>query len=152
MEVFYEALARHHTVACLFQHQLWASALPHVFQPHLCSALRPLFTTLHGLLRAPALIGLFSTCLPFFNLSVLLQPVCPSSTACPSSTCLSFFNLSVLLQPVRPSSTCPSFFNLSVLLQPVCPSSTCLSFFNLSVYHLSVCLSVICLSITFLSI
>jgi hypothetical protein len=70
MEMFYEDLARQNIVAYLAQLQLWVSALSHTHFSHHSSVLRPLFRTLHGLLGVPALIGLFSPCLPVFNLSV----------------------------------------------------------------------------------
>jgi len=74
LEVFYEDLARQSTVAYLFQ-LLWASPLSRMHFSHRRRVLRSLFRTPHGLLDAPALIGLF-------------RPVCLSVT-CLSITFLS---------------------------------------------------------------
>ena len=78
MEVFYEALARHRTVAYLFQIQRWVSVLSHmgfrvvayVCQPHRRSVLRSLLMMPYGPLGAPALTCLFSTCLSVTCLSI----------------------------------------------------------------------------------
>jgi hypothetical protein len=97
-EGFYEGLARQNIVAHLFQCQLgfrrrhtWVSVWSHMGFSHRRSVLRPLFRTLHGLLR-------------YQRSSALFRPVCLSST-CLSSTCLSSTCL---------SSTCLSITRLSI--------------------------------------
>jgi hypothetical protein len=87
-ERFYEDLARQNIVARLFQRQLgfrrrhtWVSVWSHMGFSHRRSVLRPLFRTLHGLLR-------------YQRSSVLFRPVCLSSTYL-SITCLSITFLSI---------------------------------------------------------
>jgi hypothetical protein len=81
-EGFYEDLARQNIVARLFQRQLgfrhrhtWISVWSHMGFSHRCSILRPLYRTLHSLLRYQRSSALFRP--------VCLQPVCPS-LFCPS--------------------------------------------------------------------
>jgi len=87
-EEFYEDLARQNIIARLFQPQLgfrhrrkWVSVWWHRGFSHRRSVPRPLFRTLHGLLR-------------YHRSSALFRPVCLSST-CLYITCLSITFLSI---------------------------------------------------------